>query len=258
MLRNRYMPRFNAAVDAPAGGGGTPAPPAPAAPPAPGAGAPAPPAPAAEPAKTPAQLPLVSVDLNAPEVQAAIKEAARSAAKEAAEKARKEALDAAKAEAEEEKRKATLTAEQAAKEAAAKAEREATEAKTLASAARREAELLRGMQRAGMTAQSDVAEKVIAGQVEAEVAGGATIEAALEKVKSEHGYLFKQPAAPAPAPAAPVETPSSPAAVAAAANLSTAPTTPASPPRAGTPTMKDARDLSPEEFRREIARLSGK
>jgi hypothetical protein len=239
MFRNRYRFLFDPAGDAPVG---QPAPAQPAAPAAPIA-APAAPAPAA-----PAQLPLQTVDLSAPEVQAAIKEAERRAAKEAAATAKKEAEDAAA----EKERQAKQTAEENAKDAAKKAEKEATDAKAQAATAARERDLLRSMQRAGVQAQDEVAESVIMQRVEAEVAAGSDMAAALVKVKASYGYLFKQPPAAAPV----TEAPSSPAAVAAAANLNTAPAAPAAPSRPA-PTSVDCNTMTPDQWAAERARVLG-
>jgi colicin import membrane protein len=245
MFRNRYRFLLNAAGEAPVG---QPAPAQPAAPAAPVA-APAAPAPPAAPVNTPAQLPLQTVDLSNPEVQAAIKEAAKNAAKEAAAAARKEAEDAAA----EKERQAKQTAEENAKDAAKKAEKEAADAKAQAATAARERDLLRSMQRAGVQAQDEVAESVIMQRVEAEVAAGSDMAAALGKVKASYGYLFKQPPA---APAAPVEPASSPAAVAAAANLHTAPAAPAAPARPA-PASVDCSTMTPDQWAAERARVLG-
>ena len=193
------------------------------------------------------------MDLNAPEVLAAIAAASSKAAKEAAAAATKAATEAAVKDAEEKERTAKLTAEQAAQEAAKKAEKAADDAKAIAANATKEAALLRSMQRAGLVAQDDVAEQMISARVDAEVKAGADLAAALVKVKSDYGYLFKQPAAPASAP----EVASSPAAVAAAATLGTAPAAPAAP-RAGAPSTVDCSTMTDEEFRAHEAKLLGR
>lgn len=189
------------------------------------------------PAVTPAQPAVSKIDPSDPELRKLIAAATKKAGEEAA--------AAERAKIEEEQRLAKLDVESRAKAEKKKAEDEATAARAEAEKHKAEAAFARGLLSAGLVPQTELAESMALAAVRELVGQGIVWADAVARVGKEHAYLFK-----GPAPAAPAATVTQPAAAPGTVLAARTRTTGGVEQPAGTAAIveEDAYRMSPEQW----------